>query len=219
MKKTAETHPLRQQIAAESARLMMQEHIDDFRMAKQKAAQRLGITGKQFLPSNQEIELAVQEYQRLFTNPGQRERLQMQRQTALNAMRMLADFHPRLVGSVLAGTANRHSSVTLHVFCDKHEELALFLLDRRIPYQLQDHTFHAIGKAYPAYQFVAGEDIRLTLVVFPFNDQRWSPPDPASGKPMQRATAAQVEALLAADEPAIHAMPTVSSTPSSSPIN
>lgn len=186
---------LRQRLAQESARIMVQEHIDDYLFAKQKAAARLGIRNKRDMPGNDEIAAAVLEYRRLFASPEQADKLRNQREAALKAMHLFADFAPRLVGGVLHGTANEHSDITLHLFSDSHEEVAFFLMERNMPYQLKERKFASINKAYPAYRFVAGDD-HVLLVIFPHKDMRQSPPDPIDGKPMRRADVKAVQALL-----------------------
>ncbi|MCB1778464.1 MAG: hypothetical protein KDI50_13620, partial [Candidatus Competibacteraceae bacterium] len=51
-------------MAQESARIMVEEGVQDFRSAKRKAAIRLAVTDKAALPDNAEIEQALLDYQR-----------------------------------------------------------------------------------------------------------------------------------------------------------
>jgi hypothetical protein len=111
-------------------------------------------------------------------------------------MYLLSDFNPRLVGSVLQGTTHRHSEITLHLFVSTAEEIAFFLIERRIPYESSERRFRLPELvSYPSYQFIAGETT-IVLVVFGLNDIRWSPPSPVDGKPMRRADIHTVERLL-----------------------
>jgi hypothetical protein len=48
---------------------------------------------------------------------------------------------------------------------------------------------------YPALRFVAGRQT-VDAVVFPLDGIRQAPASPVDGKPMRRANAAEVEALL-----------------------
>jgi hypothetical protein len=57
---------LRRALAQEAARVMAEHGIQDFRAAKRKAADRLGVGVEGALPSNTEVEAALVEYQRLF---------------------------------------------------------------------------------------------------------------------------------------------------------
>ncbi|MCE3286298.1 MAG: hypothetical protein K0R70_2554, partial [Steroidobacteraceae bacterium] len=49
--------------------------------------------------------------------------------------------------------------------------------------------------SYPAFRFVAGRQT-VDAVVFPLDGIRQSPCSPVDGKPMRRATRAEVEAML-----------------------
>ena len=48
--------PLRREIAALAARMMAEDGISDFGFAKRKAARQLGVTERDALPNNDEIE-------------------------------------------------------------------------------------------------------------------------------------------------------------------
>ena len=50
---------LRQAVAEEAARIMREQGVDDFLLAKRKAAERLGVTDASILPRNTEIEAAL----------------------------------------------------------------------------------------------------------------------------------------------------------------
>ena len=188
---------LRDKIAREAARMMVEGGIRDYQLAKRKAVARLGIrrpAGQ--LPGNDEIESAIEEYQRLF-RVGQPDRLLALRRTAVWAMRLLASFEPCLVGSVLSGTADDHSDVTLHVVSEPIEEVGLFLSDRQIPFRLTERRLR-IGiddyRRFPSYRFVV-DDVPIELTVFTMNAARQAPLSPVDGKPMSRAKVEQVEAL------------------------
>ena len=114
---------VRERIAKEAARLMCEAGVRDFQLAKRKALQRLRMPEHRALPSNEEIEAAVLEYQRLFRADSQPKRLAQLRQVAVRAMRFLERFQPRLVGAVLSGTADEHSDVCLHLFTETAEEV------------------------------------------------------------------------------------------------
>src|SRR5262249_26723526 len=88
---------LRPTLAQEAARLMAEHGIHDFLTAKRKAAERYGVTDNAALPKNTEIEAALAEYQRLFGAEEHTESLYAQRLVALDAMRRLREFEPRLV--------------------------------------------------------------------------------------------------------------------------
>lgn len=187
---------VRRRIAQTCARLMVQEGITNYQQAKKKAAANLGIYNLKNLPSNSEIEEELVIYQRLFYGDTHHQKLQQQRQIALQAMRFLATFNPRLVGKVLRGTAVANSDIILHLFSNSPEEVALFLMEKDIPYQVTEQRFRLPQiVSYPSYRFLAGEE-SIVLIIFNIDDIRWSPPCPIDGKPMSRADIATVESLL-----------------------
>ena len=189
---------MRTRIAQEAARLMSEEGIRDFYAAKRKAAQHLGAPDTRNMPRNQEVEAALQEYQRLFRGDRQNDHLRALRESAVQAMRFLAGFRPRLVGSVLSGTAGQHADINLHLFADTPEEVSLFLMENSIPFrpaQKRLRISRETWQEYPAYEFVAG-DHAVELVVFPREGRREAPRSPVDGRPMQRARVEEVEALI-----------------------
>ncbi len=198
MRPTSKDQQMRLRLAQEAARIMDEEGIRDFHSAKRKAAAHLNATDTRNMPSNTEIEQALIEYQRLFKGATQPNRLRQLRQAALEALRFFARFHPRLVGSVLSGTATANSDVNLHLFADVPEDVALFLMQEGIPYDTGERRLRLGGGEsanFPVYRFLAG-DTRLDLTVFPIDGERQAPRSPVDGKPMRRAGIALVEELL-----------------------
>lgn len=189
---------MRIRIAQEAARLIAEEGVQDFYAAKRKAAQHLGAPETRNMPRNDEVESALEEYQRLFRAEEQSAHLRALRESAIQAMRFLAPFSPRLVGSVLSGTAGRHADVNLHLFADTSEEISMFLMDSKIPFQASHKRLRFTRdewQEFPSFQFVAG-DHAVELVVFPREGRREAPRSPVDGRPMYRANLAEVEALL-----------------------
>ncbi len=189
---------LRQAVAEEAARIMREQGIADFLLAKRKAADRLGVTDASILPRNTEVEAALVAHQRLFGGDRHASDLAILRRTALEAMRLMADFQPRLVGPVLTGTASPHSEINLHIFTESPEAVSLRLEERGVPHEVVERRLRFERDrtaSYPALRFVAGRQT-VDAVVFPLDGIRQAPSSPVDGKPMRRANAAEVEALL-----------------------
>lgn len=190
-------------LAQVAARLMHEQGIRDFRLAKEKAAARLGMDIRRGpLPKNVEIQAALAEHQRLFGGARHGDRLAELRLAALEAMRQLADYRPRLVGDVLSGLAGEHSDVQLHLFAEQSESLDLFLQSQGIPFELTERRFrYGRGeyRQYPAFRFAAGT-VGIEAVVFPLAEIRRAPDSLVDGNPMARAKIAEVERLLAVDD-------------------
>lgn len=182
----------------EAARILVDSGLEDYHAAKRKAAARLGAPDTRNLPSNIEIEDAVVEHQRLFHGETQPVRLRQLRQAAIRVMDLFQSFQPRLVGPVLAGTANDYSDVQLHLFAGAPEEVAFFLMDHNVPYEEGERRVRFNRdrySTYPTYRFLA-DGVAVELTVFPLKGLRQAPRSPVDGKPMQRGSRAAVEALL-----------------------
>lgn len=189
---------VRRALAQEAARLMVEHGVDDFLFAKRKAAERLGVGEHAVLPKNSEIEAAIVEYQQLFLADEHTEVLAEQRRVAIEAMELLDEFEPRLVGPVLTGTATPHQEISLHVFSDSPEAVSFALMDAGIPYKIIERRVRMNADRvlqYPAVQFVAG-DLEIEATVFPRDGIRQSPLSPTDGKPMKRANRTEVEMLV-----------------------
>jgi hypothetical protein len=192
---------LRKALAQEAARIMSEQGIDDYGLAKRKAAERLGASDIAVLPKNIEIEEALAAHQRLFEAHTHTSELSGLRRIALQAMQLLKRFDPRLVGPVLSGTASAHSDVNLHLFAEGAEPVALHLMEQGIPHRIAERRLRYEPNrlvAYPVIRFVAG-DQPIDAVVFPVDGIRQSPASPVDGRPMRRADAAEVESLLRED--------------------
>lgn len=189
---------LRRTLAVEAARLMAEHGIDDFGFAKRKAAERFGTFEGAVLPSNAEVEAALQEYQRLFEADTHGETLYVLRQTAVTAMELLVEFTPRLVGPVLTGTATRNTEVQLHLFAERAEAVTIRLLDTAIPYELVERRVKVRADEWvltPAVRLTV-DDIPVDALVFSRDGQRQAPLSPTDGRPLRRASIDEVRALL-----------------------
>ena len=59
-------HQMRERIAQLAARLIAEDGMQDYGMAKRKAARQLGAPDSHSLPNNSEVEQALREYQALY---------------------------------------------------------------------------------------------------------------------------------------------------------
>jgi len=192
---------LRRALAQEAARIMAEHGIEDFRQAKRKAADRLGVNDVAVLPKNVEIEAALREHQRLFGGDAHGHTLKEQRTIALDTMRRLNEFQPRLVGSVLKGTATNFSDINLHLFADRPESVAIRLLEFGIPHEFYERRVKMDAERSvncPAVRFEA-DGLTIDATVFPIDGIRQSPYSPVDGRPMKRADQREVAELVAAD--------------------
>lgn len=188
----------RLEVAAEAARILATEGQHNYHAAKKKAAERIGVSTRLALPSNIEVKEALQSYQALYGGSLHEQTIERLRSVAARSMQILDQFHPRLVGSVLDGTASAHSRIGLHVFADSVELLILFLLDKGIPFaqeQRQIRWFNGEHRVVPIV-VVELEDVEIEMTVFEPLHLRQSPPSPIDGRPQHRANLTEVEELL-----------------------
>jgi hypothetical protein len=192
---------MRTRIAAAAARIMAEDGVDDFAMAKRKAARQLGAGDTQSLPNNEEIETELRVYQALYQPDEQYERIRELRSQALAAMEALAEFRPYLTGSVLKGTAGRYADIDLQLFADSGKEVEIFLLNRNIAYQTEELRHYSGGQTRAVSVLTLDwSGIPVRVAVYSVNDERSTLKSSPLGRPLERAGLDAVRALVAGDE-------------------
>jgi len=197
-KRTSESTRARHVVAQEAARIIVNQGIRDYRVAKQKAAERIGVNARGSLPGNAEIEAAVADHLQIFGGESHEDLLRLMRTAALSAMELLVDFSPRLVGPVLIGTADENSAVNLHVFADSSEMLAMEIGNMGIQFRSYERHLKSRRGQVDVYAGIEfnhrNETIQAT--VFPIDGIRQAPMSPIDGKPMKRVDIDAVQKLL-----------------------
>jgi hypothetical protein len=188
----------RQVLAQEAARIIVEQGIEDYRVAKIKAAERLGMSTRGSLPGNSEVEKAISEHLALFGRESHLDLLRVLRRAALAAMELLAPFTPRLVGPVLNGTASANSPINLHVFADDAETVAIRLQECSVQYRPFERRLKSRrdrAETFAAFRFTHDE-AAIEATVFPVDGVRQAPISPVDGKPMRRADKTAIIKLL-----------------------
>lgn len=196
-------------VAREAASLMYREGVRQYLEAKRIAARRiLGDDGRfrpGALPSNGEIRAALLALVSLAEGEDRSRRLFAMRVTALEVLRALAPWHARLIGSVASGHARRGSDVDVHVFGDR-DALARELQVRgwaftpeevliRVPAGFRTfHHLHVTDRAFP-----------VELSVYDLSERRNVTRSSVDGRPIDRVSAARLEALIEAEHPEAYA--------------
>jgi hypothetical protein len=191
---------MRTRIAAAAARIMAEDGVDDFALAKRKAARQLGAEDTQALPKNDEVEFELRTYQSLYQGEEQRERIRHMRSEALKLMRLLEPFRPYLSGPVLKGTAGRYSDIDVQLFTDDSKAVEMFLLNRTIHYEVaqQRHFAGDLERAVSVLK-LDWNGIPASVAVYSANDERGTIKTSAAGRPIERAGIPAVALLLAGD--------------------
>ncbi len=186
----------RNAIAIQAARLMAQDGIEDYGMAKRKAARQLGMPDTCRLPNNDEIDVALHEYQSIYQNEDQGRRIKALREQATRVMRELARFNPHLTGSVLSGTAGPYAAIHMQLFTDDTKAVELFLLDRKISYKSGQTRLYAgqEQRTLPVFN-VIDDGTTIEMVVLEFRDMRAPLRATPEGRVIESARLQAVEGL------------------------
>jgi hypothetical protein len=186
---------LRRSIAAKAAQLMAEDGIDNYGLAKRKAARALGASESESLPTNEEVEAELRAYQTLYQEEEQPERLRELRQIALEVMELLDDFRPYLTGGVLDGTAGRYSEVDIELYADSGKDVEISLLSHNISYEIAESQRQ--GPDSPEIRLrLDWNDIPVILAVYPIQAERQQRRNPHTGRSHARAKASTVAELL-----------------------
>jgi hypothetical protein len=185
---------MREQLAHQAAKLIAEAGIADFASAKRKAARQLGASDTQHLPSNKEVELALQSYRALYQQDSHPDILYQLRLEALNHMQLLSAFHPYLTGSVLSGTAGELSDINLILFADDTKSVLLFLLKNKIDFEDGEWRLRLGGReeTVPSYSLTGESGTQTHIIVLPENARH-----SGSRHPETHADIAALEAMLA----------------------
>ncbi len=187
------------QLAEQAARWLLDRGTHDFEAARRYLSERLGASRRE-LPSNEAIDQALIDYQQLFHATSYTAQLTALRLAALGTMRMLTPFRPRLVGELLDGALVARTPVRLHIQADTPEQVAIYLLDRKVPYQL-DQCSLRFGpnqrRELPLIRFEADQQT-IELTIFGHDGPPQAPLSPVDGRPMRRLSLEEVEARVGA---------------------
>lgn len=156
---------MRERIAQLAARMIAEDGIADFALAKRKAARQLGAPDSQSVPNNREIEQALKAHQSLFDAEAHGPRLRQMREEAMRIMAVFGEFQPHLTGSVLSGTAGRYASIELVLFSDTAKDLELFLINNAIPFESVERRVVRGGETriIPTYKLLSVHPVTLTV--------------------------------------------------------
>ncbi|WP_437327701.1 nucleotide-binding enzyme [Sorangium sp. So ce381] len=200
---------MRARIAAEAARLMYEEGVDQYFTAKRMAAKRIlgAVEGRRAryrpadLPSNGEIREALLLFAERAEGSQRTRRLFALRIVALEAMRALAPFSPRLIGSVSTGHIRRGSDVDLHVFPADEEALERHVRALGWTFDRERVTLQKGGELREYVHYHVADAAPLELTVYAPRDLRARPRSSTDGKPIVRLGVAALSALCARDHP------------------
>lgn len=190
---TNRTPQMRAELAHAAARVMVELGTTDLHLAKRKALRQLGLPESQPLPSNEEVESALREYQAIFLGDEQVLHLKFLREVALDLMHLLEHFRPYLTGSVLDGTAGEHSSIDLFLFADSAKEVEIFLLNEELAFHHGSPRDDRVEAVFVLDDPDTG--VRANLIIMPPDHERIAFKH-RDGRTRARARIEAVESLL-----------------------
>lgn len=189
---------VRQLIAQQAARMMADEGLADYAHAKRKAARQLGLPEDGCLPTNVEIDHAIREHMEIFHAATHEQHLDRLRQGAIHIMQQFARFDPHLAGAVLDGTAGRYATTEIHLVADSMKEVELFLLNRQIPYRMDERVYRAGQEKWQIPVFQLETDIGpVQLLVFDPQTIRAVPRRSRAGNSPERLPLSALTSLYA----------------------
>jgi HD domain len=201
--KHSNSSKLRRQICYEAARAMYYRQESEYYRAKQKAARRVcrGWVKPADLPSNAEIRDEIQALARLHEGQGRHNHLQQMRLVALRVMRLLQRFRPKLIGSTLTGHIRQGSDIDLHVFSDSVEAITMQLDDQMLFYDVERKEVRKQGETRVYTHVHLKDQFPVELTVYPAKMIGHAFTSSITGKPIERASIAELETLLRVQYP------------------
>lgn len=166
--------------------------------AKQKAARKVshGWIKPADLPSNAEIRDEVQTFARIYEGERRQHNLRHMRLLALRLMRLLARYRPRLIGSTLTGHVRRGSDIDIHLFSDSVEAVAGCLDQQMSFYDIERKQVCKQGQTRVYTHIHVKAEFPFELTVYPTRMASEVFTSSITGKPIERATTAELEQLL-----------------------
>ena len=188
---------MRAAIAAAAARIMAEGGIDNFALAKRKAAKQLGATEKQALPGNEEVEAELRAYLDLYQADEHPDRIRELRRIALSLMRVLREFSPYLTGPVLKGIAGPYADIELQLFPDSGKDVEIFLLNRNVQFTSAEVRRYSGDRVRAVTVLeLEWESAPVRLSIHDSRDERIALKTTQVGRVMDRAGIPEVSALV-----------------------
>src|SRR4051794_18879789 len=195
---------IRRQIAFLAAQLMYQRTESEYFTAKRKAAKQLGVEYRfrpADLPSNAEIRDQIQAMARMHEGPKRLVHLRDMRVEALRLMRKLARYRPRLIGSVWTGHVRHGSDIDIHIFSDSLSHVTAALDEHGLIYEVQRKRIVKYGEERVFTHLHVADRCRYELTLYPEDKAHYVFKSSITGKAIERASIAELEDLLRAEDP------------------
>jgi hypothetical protein len=159
---------IKKHIAALAAEIMIEEGMNDYLFAKKKAAKILNYLDQMILPSNQDIDVAIREYQSTYSSNAPND-FDFFKPLVVKLMSSLKKFNPHITGILQEGRTSVNQKILINLFTDDVKEIEYFLLSQNIQFKTKDGQKLDYFIAKYVYFY---EDIETELIVSDLNDLR-----------------------------------------------
>ena len=153
-------------VANLAAQLIMEEGIKDYLYAKKKAAKSLGINENANLPTNSQIDKAIDEFNKIFNPNIDIEFLQQFKTQALEVMSIFKNFKPHLMNHLSQGVIPKFPEIKINLFADNLKDVEYVLLNSQLSYDFKEvkmnnkegkHSVRSIPTIYLENLFIPAE--------------------------------------------------------------
>ena len=125
-------------VANLAAQMIMEEGIKDYFFAKKKAAKSLGLNENVSLPTNLQIDKAIEEFHKIFNQDTNIEFLEHFKDQALNVMGLFKSFKPHLMNELTRGIIPKFPEIKINLFADNIKDIEYVLLNSEISYEFSE---------------------------------------------------------------------------------
>ena len=130
-------------VANLAAQLIMEDGIKDYLYAKKKAAKSLGINENANLPTNSQIDKAIDEFNKIFNPNIDIEFLQEFKTQALELMSIFKNFKPHLMNQLSQGIIPKFPEIKINLFADNLKDVEYVLLNSELSYDFKEVKMNA----------------------------------------------------------------------------
>lgn len=182
---------------------MYSRQESEYYRAKMRAAHAIcrGWVKPSLLPTNAEIRDEIQRFAWMHEGDGRRDRLRDMRITALAMMQLLSEFRPRLIGSTLTGHVRAGSDIDLHLFSSSLEAIVGTLEYAGYLFDVEHKQVRKHGEQRTFTHIHVQDRYPIELTVYAADQAHYVFRSSITGKPIERATIAELEELLKAEQP------------------
>ena len=125
-------------VANLAAQLIMEEGIKDYLFAKKKAAKSLGLNENANLPTNSQIDKAIDDFNKIFNPNIDIEFLQQFKTQALEVMNIFKNFKPHLMNQLSQGIIPKFPEIKINLFADNLKDVEYVLLNSELSYDFKE---------------------------------------------------------------------------------